>query len=338
MGWTDHVTGDPLPWLLDADAPAVRAATLQRLLGRTADDPDVRAARSAAMKADPIRSILEAQNPAGWWVKPGGGYSPKYTATVWELIFLDQLGADGTDSRIQRACEYVLNHTQTASGGFGAGAVKDRKPPPPSRAIHCLNGNLVRALLGFGLLDDPRVGASIEWAARSITGDGTVHYYASGTGGPGFACAANEQRSCAWGAVKELGGLARVPPQRRSQLVRAAIDQGVEFLLSRDPAIADYPTSARDTKPSRSWFKLGFPSGYIADVLQNAEVLCELGRARDPRLANAIHWIESRQRDGVWTNGYAYNGKTVIDIEHQGNPSKWVTLRACTVLKAAWGD
>lgn len=336
MAWTDHVAGDVLPWLLSPDTPAVRAATLQRLLGRRADDPDVVAARAAAMEADPIRSILEAQDPEGWWVKPGGGYSPKYTATVWELIFLDQLGADGNDPRIQRACEYVLDHTQTASGGFGAGAVQTDGRPPPSRAIHCLNGNLMRALIGFGHLDDPRVGAAVEWSARAITGVGMDRFYASGTGGPGFACAANEQRPCAWGAVKELLGLARVPPRRRTPIVRTAIDQGVDFLLSRDPAIADYPMLSTDTKPSASWFKLGFPSGYVADVLQNVEALCELGHARDPRLTNALQWIESLQRDGVWVNRYAYNHKTVVDIEPQGSSSKWVTLRACTVLKATW--
>lgn len=336
MSWTDHVVGDPLPWLLSAETPAVRAATLQRLLDKPADDPEVVVARAAAMQTDPIRPMLDAQNPEGWWVKPGGGYSPKYTATVWELIFLDQLGADGADADIQKACDYVLAHTQSASGGFGAGAVKSGEPPPPSRAIHCLNGNLVRALIGFGRIEDARVAAAIDWAARAITGEGMDRYFASGTGGPGFACAANEQKPCAWGAIKELLGLARVPAGRRSRIVRAAIEQGVEFLLSRDPAVADYPMLSTDSRPSGSWFRLGFPSGYVADVLQNLEVLAELGHARDPRLANAVQWVESEQRDGVWFNRYAYNRKTVVDIERQGRPSKWVTLRACTFLKAAF--
>jgi hypothetical protein len=337
VAWTDHVVGDPLPWLLSEDTPAVRAATLQRLVGRPAGDDEVAAAREAAMVADPIRSMLDAQSPEGWWIKPGGGYSPKYTATVWELIFLDQLGADGADGRIQRACDYVLDHTQAASGGFGAGAAKDDNRPPPSRVLHCLNGNLVRALIGFGRLDDARVGAAVDWAARAITGDGVDRYHASGTSGPGFACAANEQRPCAWGAVKEMLGLARVPPRRRSRVVRAAIRQGAEFLLSRDPVIADYPMSSTDTKPSSSWFKLGFPNGYVTDVLQNLEALAELGYARDPRLVNALRWVEAQQRDGVWSNRYAYNRKTIVDIEPQGRPSKWVTLRACVVLKYAWG-
>ena len=337
VGWRDHVVGDPLPWLLSDETPSVRAATLQRLLSRTADDPEVVRAREAAMQVDPIRSMLDAESPAGWWIKPGGGYSPKYTATVWELIFLDQLGADGSDPRIQRACDYVLNHTQSVSGGFGVGAVQGGGPPPPSRAIHCLNGNLVRALIGFGRLDDPRVMAAIDWAARAITGEAIDRYYSSGTSGPGFACAANEQRPCAWGAIKELLGLARVPARRRSPLVRAAIAEGVEFLLSRDPVVADYPMLSTNSQPSSSWFKLGFPSGYVADVLQNLEALAELGHVRDPTLANALHWVESQQRDGVWFNRYAYNRKTVVDIEHQGRPSKWVTLRACTVFKAAFG-
>lgn len=148
---------------------------------------------------------------------------------------------------------------------------------------------------------------------------------------------ANEQRPCAWGAIKELLGLARVPDRQRSRLVRAAINKGVEFLLSRDPAVADYPMLSTDRQPSSSWFKLGFPSGYVADVLQNLEALAELGHARDPRLANALQWVESQQRDGIWLNHYAYNHKTAVDIERQGKPSKWVTLRACTVLKAAFG-
>ena len=337
MSWQGLLNADPVPWLLDDSTPAVRAATLRRLLDRPASDPDVRAATREAMATDPIAAILAAQHPEGWWVKPGPGYAPKYTGTVWQLVFLDQLGADPADERIQRACEYVLSHAQTTDGGFGASGTNGG-PPPPSRVIHCLNGNLVRALLGFGRVDDPRVHAAVDWAARSVTGEGVDRYYRSGTSGPGFACAANDGKPCAWGAVKELLGLARVPPQRRTPLVRRAIDEGVAFLLSRDPAVADYPMPDRDTKPSGSWFRLGFPSGYVTDVLQNLEALAELGHAADPRLRHALDWLCAQQdAQGRWLNRYSYHGKTTVDLERQGAPSTWVTLRACTVLKAAYG-
>jgi hypothetical protein len=204
--------------------------------------------------------------------------------------------------------------------------------------IHCLNGNLLRALLGFGYIDDERVQEAVDWEARAITGEMPGRYYESGTSGPGFGCAANEKLPCAWGAVKALLGLARIPVERREPHVRRALQQGLEFLLSRDPAAADYPMGWGNTKPSSSWFRLGFPAGYVTDVLQNLEVLCELGAGRDPRLRNAIKWLLAKQdSQGRWRNEYAYTGKTWVDFEKQGQPSKWVTLRACRVLKLVHG-
>jgi hypothetical protein len=129
-------------------------------------------------------------------------------------------------------------------------------------------------------------------------------------------------------------GLARIPRSRRSRLVNEAIETGAAFLLSRDPAVADYPMGWGNTRPSGSWFKLGFPSGYVTDVLQVIEALVELGYGWDPRLAHGISWLLAKQDDrGRWRNEYACNGKTWVDVERQGQPSKWVTLRACRVLR-----
>jgi hypothetical protein len=335
-GWRARLRGDPVPWLLEPSTPAVRQLALRQLVGLPDGHPDVVAARTAAMSADPIAAILAAQHSDGYWEKPGPGYATKYRGTVWQLIFLDQLGADGADERIHRACDYVLAHSQASTGGFGASGRIDGGAPPPAAVIHCLNGNLVRALVGFGWLDDPRLERAIEWEARAITGTGVDRWYASGTCGPGFACAANEKQPCGWGAVRAMSGLARIPPGRRSPLVTDAIDTGVTFLLSRDPAIADYPMGWGNLRPSGSWFKLGFPSGYVTDVLHNLEVLGELGHGGDPRLGPALEWLLTKQdAQGRWRNEYAYNGKTWVDFERQGQPSKWVTLRACRALRRA---
>lgn len=337
--WTQRLNADPLPWLLEASTPAVRHVALRRLLGLGADDPQVAAARAAAMDADPIRATLEAQDPAGYWLKRGPGYGPKYRGTVWSVIFLDQLGADPNDPRLRAACEYVLSHSQAATGGFSASGQLRETPPQASGVIHCLNGNLLRALIGFGWLEDARVQAAIAWQSASILGTGEVKFFKSGTCGPGFRCAANEGLPCAWGAVKALLALARIPLDRRSGDVQAAIDHGVDFLLSVDPATAAYPAGYGNTKPSGSWFKLGFPSGYVGDVLQVVEAVCEAGKGDDLRLSHAIDWVLSKQdAHGRWRNEYAYTGKTWIDFEPQGAPSKWVTLRVCGVLKAVRGS
>ena len=125
------------------------------------------------MAADPIASMLAAQEPAGYWQKPGPGYATKYRGTVWQLIFLDQLGADPQDERVARACEYVLSHAQAENGGFGASGVAGAGPPPSSRVIHCLNGNLLRALIGFGWLDRP-CGRATMTAITSRARPGTI--------------------------------------------------------------------------------------------------------------------------------------------------------------------
>lgn len=181
---------------------------------------------------------------------------------------------------------------------------------------------------------DPRVQRSLAFAAASITGDGEAQFHRSATAGPGFRCGYNHGDPCAWGATKAVLALARVPAERRAPEVARALDEGAGLLLSRDPSVADYPMGP-NTRPSGSWFALGFPSGYVADLLQTLEALCEAGRAADRRLDRAVDWVVAQQDDqGRWSNRHAYAGMMVRDIDRPGRPSRWVTLRVCRVLKA----
>ena len=179
------------------------------------------------------------------------------------------------------------------------------------------------------------MGRAIDWQAAAITGEGEIRFYRSSLPGPGFRCGANDGEPCAWGAAKAVLALARIPAGRRTPPIARALDAGVAFLLGRDPADADYPMGYGNTRPNGSWFRLGFPSGYVTDVLQVLEALCEAGAAGDPRLDRAVGWLLAQQDEhGRWANRYAYAGKMVVDIDEPGRPSRWVTLRACRVLKA----
>ncbi len=111
MSWQAQLKADPLPWLLDANAPGVRYLALRDLLDLAPDDPELAAARRAAHQAGPIATILDQMNPAGNWAEPGPGYLPKYRSTAWSVVTLAQLGAlIGEDERVGRACAYVLDH------------------------------------------------------------------------------------------------------------------------------------------------------------------------------------------------------------------------------------
>lgn len=324
----DILRGNPMPWLLEPDPenPSVRYFALRDLLERSTKDPEVRQAREDIMKSGPIPAILDAQQPEGYWAKAGSGYSPKYRATVWQIIFLAELSADPADKRVQRGCEYLLTHSLASNGGFSA--YQDARP---SGALHCLNGNLLYALIKLGYGKDPRVQAALNWQVQAITGEGEIRYYESGTSAPGFACGVNLKQACGWGAAKALKALNAIPPDQRTASVKRAIEASIEFFFSRDPAAADYPFTER---VSSTWFKFGFPLSYWSDVLEITGLLAELGYGSDPRLENAIQLILSKQNaQGRWKLANSLNGKMWIDIEKRGKPSKWVTLRAIRVLK-----
>ncbi|HXV98898.1 MAG TPA: nitrogen fixation protein NifH [Anaerolineae bacterium] len=328
-GWQTKLNGDPLSWLLEPDEanPGVRYFALRDLLNRPETDPEVIQARQAVMATGPVPIILNAQAPEGYWAKPGGGYSPKYRGTVWQIIFLAELGAAPTDERVQRGCEYLLSHSLAPNNAFAAS-----QRPVPSSAIHCLNGNLLSALLRLGYSGEPRVQAALDWQAQAITGQGQIRYYPSGTNARGFACAVNLGQPCGWGATKAIKALLTVPPQQRTPAIQHALEVGAEFLLSRDPAVADYPYTGR---VSSSWFKFGFPLSYWSDVLETTAVLVELGYSDDPRLRQALQFILSKQDgQGRWRLENTLNHKMWIDTEQKGRPSKWVTLRALRMLKA----
>lgn len=86
--------------------------------------------------------------------------------------------------------------------------------------------------------------------------------------------------------------------------------------------MADYPAGWQG-KVSPLWLRLGFPSGYVADLLQNLEPLVPVGSARDARLGNAVHFLLSR-RDvhGRWRSDHAYERQTWAPFDSTHSTSK----------------
>jgi hypothetical protein len=326
---------EPLSWLLESEDPGVRYLALRDLAGLPANDPALGEAQKAAYTNGPIDGILKNMHPKGYWSKPGPGYNPKYFSAVWSLIALAQLGASAKmDTRIATACSYLLDKSLTEQGQFGFNGT-------PSGTVDCLQGNMCAALLSLGY-NDARLDQAFEWMARSVTGEGmapntekdaALRYFAYKCG-PLFACGANGGKPCAWGGVKVLLAFAHLPKQRRTPLIERAIRQGAEFLLETDPVLAKYPTRT-NSKPSRDWWKFGFPVFYVTDILQVAEALVGLGYGKDPRLANTLQLIREKQdAQGRWALEYDYAGKTWVNFGAKGQPNPWVTLRALKVLRA----
>ncbi len=314
-GWPDFLRDDPTDWLLEEDNPSVRYLTMRSLLDLDVAHSQVVPARQAIMNEGVVPAILDAQHPDGYWFKPGPGYSPKYRSTVWQVMFLAQLAADGSDERVARGCEYVLANSRTKSGAFSVN--RDR-----SMAVDCLNGNLIHAfyLLGWGT--DPRVGEAVQELGGAVS---RRH----------FECGPNGKLPCAWGAVKALQAFSVMPPAERVGPLKAAIDEGVAFLLSRNLAVGDYPCSKT---VSGNWQKFGFPLSYTSNILEALHALSGLGHGAEPVLRDAIrHVLWKQDSQGRWRMETSLNGKMWVDIEQKGKPSKWVTLQALQMLKRVFG-
>jgi hypothetical protein len=283
----------------------VRFFALRDLLGRPATDPELRAAQVAIMRDRPIRAILSKFSAPGYWDRRDDEHVR--THTVWVLL-LAELGADPGHPLVRKACEFVFQTVQRDDGAFPS------KHPIYGGVRTCYQGLVTEALLRLSPNPDRRLERAVCYATSME-----------------YECAYNGGLSCAWGVVKLLRLMAAIPSHQRSPAVGAAIRRGVDFLLSYDLAQADYP-HAEAISPE--WFRLGFPRGYQSDILEALETLAHLGCAPDDRLEAAVAFVLSKRGPGGhWHSEFVSPRARELGIDREGEPSKWITLRALRVLK-----
>jgi len=319
-----------MDWLLERENPAVRLGALKDLCGLGEDDPEVGEAQREMMAGQQVTKILTKQHEGGYWGKPEDFYvRSKYKGTVWNVILLAEMGADGTDARIRKACEFLLEWSQDAqSGGF---AFYDSKRDARREQIGpCLTGNLVWSMLRFGMVDDARVWKGVEWIAAYQRAD-------DGTKPPKEWPYAKYEacwgaHTCMMGVVKGLKALAEVPVEKRTPQIDAKIAELAEFLLQHHlfKRSRDLGMIAKE-----SWTRFGFPRFWMTDALEMLGILVKLGY-RDARMQDAIDLVRSKQdENGRWKQKEDYyNGRMLMRFEKAGEASKWVTGEALRVLKA----
>ena len=315
-----------LDWLLEESNPSVRYFALRDLLGRPASDREVRKAKAAIMKHGPVPRILERQEPEGSWRKPEQFYTGKYSSTVWTLLVLAELGADGSDPRIRPACDLVLDRSQDRSSG-GFAMFGSANGGQHSQVIPCLTGNMLWALVRLGFEHDPRVQQAIEWIV-------TYQRFDDGDGDPkGWPYDQWEicwgKHTCHMGVVKSMKALAEFPASKRSPAMKDLLARAAEFMLIHHVYKRSH-NPGRASKPG--WRHFGFPLMYQTDALEILNLLLDLGY-RDARMDAAAALVASKQgADGRWLMKNSYNHSLIVPIEEKGAPSKWITLHALKAL------
>lgn len=340
--WKDKLRANPISWLLEHENPSVRYFTMNELLDLPKTDRKVVEAKEQIMSQGVIPKILAKQAAAGNWVdlrairkygtKYGDlvetGYLPKYRGTVWQLLIFAELGADGGDSRIQKACDYVLDRIYKEQNSEGFFTFDPTLSMTHSHSP-CFTGNMVFSYSRLGYQNDKRVIKARDWLIkyqRYDDGDWDTpdQWPYNGKKDRCFG-----KHSCYMGCIKALKAITTVPPKERTRDMQDFIKNGAEFFLIHHL----YKRSHDRTQLIKKGFdRIGFPTMYNSDFLEILLVLTELG-IRDERMQEALELLQDKQNDqGRWILERTPSNM-LTNIEPRGKESKWITFRALKVLK-----
>jgi len=305
-----------ISWLLDSD-PAIRWQVMRDLVG--APEREVAAERGKVATAGLGAQLLAMQADDGRW--GGAAWNRGWNSTMHCLMLLRDFGPDPSSEQARRAIALVRDNvtwkgcgpTECDGNRFFAGEIEP-----------CINGQVAAAGAYFGA----DVGAIIDRLLGEQLHDGGWNCEAEN----GSVRSSFNTTICVLEALlaheRQTGGDARVTEARL---------RGQEYLLARRlmRRLSTGERIERDRKGGGDWTRFAFPTWWHYDVLRALDYLRSAGVAPDDRVAEAIELIASkRDSDGRWRLDTRYPGTMPVELgEREGEPSRWITLRALRVLR-----
>jgi hypothetical protein len=317
---------DPQPeksviqWLLDSD-PSIRWQVMRDLIGAPADE--VAAERAKVATEGWGARLLALQGADGSWA--GAAFNQEWTSTMHVLSLLQELGLDPAGDEARHAVGLVRDRVRWKGwdwDGTWRGPEFDGNPFFAGEVEPCING---------------QVGASGAYFGQNIERIiGLVLAEQLSDGGWNCEAANGSKRSSFNTTICVLEGLLEYELAGGSIEVTAARLRGQEYLLERRlfRRLSTGEVIERDRDGESVWMRFAFPMWWHYDVLRGLEYMRRAGVVPDERVAEAIKLVESkRDGDGRWLLETRYPGEVPFEMEEgEGQPSKWITLRALRVL------
>ncbi len=312
-------------WLLEGE-PWVEYRTRVDVLCQPEDDPQVAAARQAMLAHLQIQALL-----AGLAEWPGPPLKRHNDAShlLHKLAFIADVGLRVGDPGVDGIVERVLAR-QSAQGPFQVevnipthfgGSGKDE-----TNWALCDAPLLLYALVRFGLGDDARVQAAIEYLAGLIRDNGWPCAGAPEMGkfhGPGRA-----SDPCPYANLLMLKLLAELPVWQDSTAARTGAEAALTLWTQRKerrPYLFAMGTDFAKLKAPLIWY----------DILHVLDVLTRFPWLRDdPRLQEMAALVVTKTDadnrftpESIWT---AWKG---WDFGQKRAPSRWLTLLVARMLE-----
>ncbi len=308
-------TSSVIQWLLASD-PSVRWQVMRDLTD--ASDEEVAIERAKVATEGAGARLLALQAPDGRW--GGAAWNHEWDSTMHVLTLLHEMGLDPESSEARRAVGLVRDRVTWR--GCGPQEADDN-PFFAGEVEPCINGQVAASGAYFG--------QDVQGIVDRLLGE----QLADG----GWNCEAphSSMRSsfnttiCVLEALLEYERAGMGSPVLPSVRLR-----GQEYLLERHlfRRLSNGEVIERDRMGDAVWTRFAFPTWWHYDVLRGLDYLCHAGIAPDERLAEAIDLVASkRDGEGRWSLETRYPGRMPVETdEGEGQPSRWITLRALRVL------
>ena len=295
---------DVISWLLEGDVSA-QYLTHKLLLG--SDSTILEQLQNRIETEGFGAEFLFHQNPDGHW-----GiyyYQPKWTSTHYTLLDLKNLGISPMSEPCQEMVLRMLDQCQKPNGGMNLSKIIDHPGDT------CLDGMVLNYACYF-CPDEPRIVKLVEHLLEVQKRDG------------GFTWDLHSEKGEPHTTICVLEGLgqfrASVPGHGLSRL-QSAEENAMAFLLFNRLFIDN---------PDKRFRKLSFPYRYRYDLLRVLEYFTSQQIPYDPRIQPALDWLQAkRNKDGLWYLENQHKGNVHFQMEEVGKPSRFVTLKALSILK-----
>lgn len=328
-------------WLLEKSSQSVRYLTLLHILNKKETDKEVFEAKKQIMKNPPVSKILSYQNPDGSFltdktilkygeIRAKSGYLPKYKATIWQAIFLVQLGADKNDKRIKKLCNYILD-TNYSEKYKTIGSYMMNKKGIFFDVFPCYIANMVWALSKMGFYQDERIQHSIKWILkyqRFDDGDFQTpdEYPYKGRKDRCFG-----KHSCYIGCTQALKAMTVIPEKERTIEIKEFIKRAVDFILLHKI----YKKSRTKNEPIRKVYELlRFPVMASDGIFEILETLFHF-QIKDRSIDETIDFLLSKRNEkGRWILEKTISRSSIYtNFENINKDSKWITYKVLNLLK-----
>lgn len=298
-------------WLMEGD-PSIRYQTLRDLLDAPGEETGRE--RSRILKQGWGGRLMELQEENGGWA--GALYSPKWTSSFYTLLLLKRLGAP-PDPRLSKTCGLLLDSGFYEQDG-GINYWKTWK-----QGECCVTGMLLSMLCHFGF-EDERMHAMAGYLLKQQMED------------RGWNCerCRGARHSSFHTTISVLEGLREYekafPGGTPAREVREKQKEGTEFLLQHHLYRSSTTGGVFDPKMTR----LAFPPRWHYDIIRCLDYLQERKAPKDERMADAVRLVEEKQTpEGFWKQELKHPGRVHFDLEKNGQPGRWNTLRAMRIIR-----